>query len=157
MSKLSLPIILQLVGIAVVIAEIILPSGGLLSLIAIGLFGYSLYIVFTEFSVTLGMLFVAADIISIPILVLVGIKMLARSKVTLRKTLASSEGVSSQSPGLREYAGREGRTLTDLRPAGLALIDGRRTDVVSRGEYIEKDTEIVVHLVSGNQIVVRKK
>jgi hypothetical protein len=94
-DSLLLPIILQLVGVVVIIAEIILPSGGILSIVALGVFGYSLFIVFNEISMTIGFSFVAADLILIPVLVIVGLKLLARSPVTLRQTLSRKEGVSS--------------------------------------------------------------
>ncbi len=157
MNQLVLAIILQLVGVAVIIAEIILPSGGLLSLIAAGVLGYSLYIVFTGVSGSAGMMFVIVDIIAIPILVIVGLKVLAKSPVTLREQLSSDAGVSSQSPELEKYINKGGRTLTHLHPAGIALIDGKRLDVVSRGEFISKDTEVEVISVTGNQIIVRDK
>jgi membrane-bound serine protease (ClpP class) len=156
-DSLLLPIILQLVGVVVIIAEIILPSGGILSIAALGVFGYSLFIVFNEISMIIGFSFVAADLILIPVLVIVGLKLLARSPVTLRKTLSRKEGVSSQSSELESYVGRQGNAVTDLRPAGIAVINGKRVDVVTRGEYLEKDSAIIVTTVTGNQIIVRKK
>ncbi len=156
-DSLLFPIILQLVGVVVIIAEIILPSGGILSIVALGVFGYSLFIVFNEISMTIGFSFVAADLILIPVLVIVGLKLLARSPVTLRKTLSRKEGVSSQSSELESYVGTQGNAVTDLRPAGIAVINGKRLDVVTRGEYLEKDSAIIVTAVTGNQIIVRKK
>ena len=156
-DSLLLPIILQLVGVVVIIAEIILPSGGILSILALAVFGYSLFIVFNEISMIIGFSFVAADLILIPVLVIVGLKLLARSPVTLRKTLSRKEGVSSQSSELESYVGTQGNAVTDLRPAGIAVINGKRVDVVTRGEYIEKDSAIIVTTVTGNQIIVRKK
>ncbi len=156
-DSLFFPIILQLVGVVVIIAEIILPSGGILSIVALGVFGYSLFIVFNEISMIIGFSFVAADLILIPVLVIVGLKLLARSPVTLRKTLSRKEGVSSQSSELESYVGTQGNAVTDLRPAGIAVIDGKRVDVVTRGDYLEKDAAIIVTAVTGNQIIVRKK
>ena len=156
-DSLLLPIILQLVGVVVIIAEIILPSGGILSIVALAIFGYSLFIVFNEISMIIGFSFVAADLIFIPVLVIVGLKLLARSPVTLRKTLSRKEGVSSQSSELESYVGTQGNAVTDLRPAGIAVINGKRVDVVTRGDYLGKDSAIVVAAVTGNQIIVRKK
>jgi len=156
-DSLFLPIILQLAGVVVIIAEIIIPSGGILSIAALGVFGYSLFIVFNEISMTIGFAFVAADLILIPVLVIVGLKLLARSPATLRKTLSRKEGVSSQSSELESYVGTQGNAVTDLRPAGIAVINGKRVDVVTRGEYLEKDSAIIVTAVTGNQIIVRKK
>lgn len=156
-SALYLPIILQLIGILVIIAEIILPSGGLLSLLAAGLFGYSLYIVFADISTSAGMAFITADLILIPILVYMGLKFLAKSPVTLRAELSKKEGVISQSPEENGYLGRKGQALTDLRPSGVALIDDERVDVVTRGEYLESRAPIVVIGVRGNQIIVKQE
>ncbi|MBR9984811.1 MAG: serine protease [Desulfosarcina sp.] len=154
-SPIHLPVILQLIGILVIIAEIILPSGGILSILAAGLFGYSLYLVFTQLSASTGMAFVIADLILIPILVYVGIKFLAKSPVTLRTKLSRKDGVTAQSIGQKEYVGSPGLALTDLRPSGIAQINQERMDVVTQGEYIEKQTPIIVIAVSGNQIVVK--
>ena len=156
-DSLLLLVILQLVGVAVVIAEIILPSGGILSIAALSVFGYSLYIAFSDISKSVGFAFVAGDLVLIPILVIVGLKLLARSPVTLRRTLSRREGVSSQSPELDRYLDMQGTAATNLRPAGMAIIDGKRVDVVTRGEYIEKDATIVVTAVTGNQIIVLEK
>jgi membrane-bound ClpP family serine protease len=156
-NAINLTIVLQLVGILVIIAEIIIPSGGILGILAAGLFGYSLYIVFSQVSGTAGMLFVMADLVTIPILVYVGIKFLARSPVTLRARLSKKDGVTSQDAAQNAFLGMEGRTVTDLRPSGVAIIDRQRIDVVTRGEYIERETDIIVTAVRGNQIVVKQK
>jgi membrane-bound serine protease (ClpP class) len=52
--------------------------------------------------------------------------------------------------------GMQGTATTDLRPAGKAVINGKRVDEVTRGEYIEKDAVIMVPAVTSNQIIVRK-
>lgn len=156
-SDVNLTIVLQLIGILVVIAEIIIPSGGILAILAVAVFGYSLYVVFSQVSASAGMIFVLADLVMIPVLVYFGIKMLARSPVTLRTRLARKDGVTSQDVRLDRYVGMEGRAVTDLRPSGMAIIDQHRVDVVTRGEYLEKQTEIVVTAVRGNQIIVKEK
>ena len=157
MKALAFPIIMQLIGVVVIIAEIILPSGGALTILAIGVFGYSLYVAFTQFGPMVGAVFLAVDVVMIPALVVLGLKLLARSPATLRTTLSSADGVTSQDPMAAQYVGRAGRAITDLRPAGTAVIDGKRVDVVTRGEYIEKNTPVVVHAVTGNQVVVKSE
>ena len=156
MKEFFIPVVLQLAGVIIIIAEIFLPSGGLLSLVAAGLFGYSLFIVFNDISTMAGIYFVLADLFIIPVLVAAGLKILARSPATLQETLSSDSGVVSQSPELAGFLGCEGKSATALHPSGTAIIDTKRVDVVSRGEYIEKDKNIVVVEVTGNQIVVRE-
>ena len=155
MKGLGLPLFLQLVGVAVIVAEVILPSGGLLSLMAVTIFGYSLYVVFENFGRAMTMVFVVADIIMIPILVIVSFKMLAKSPVTLTDELRREDGVSSQAPDMEKLLGCKGTAASALRPSGTALIDGHRVDVVSRGDFIEKDAKIEVVAVTGNQVIVK--
>jgi len=156
MREFLIPVVLQLAGVIIIFAEIFLPSGGLLSLVAAGLFGYSLFIVFYDISAMAGISFVLADLFMIPVLVAFGLKILARSPATLKETLSSDSGVVSQSPELINFMGCEGTSVTALHPAGTAIIDGKRLDVVSRGEYIEKDSNLIVVDVTGNQIIVRE-
>ena len=156
MSALILPVILQLAGVVVLIAEIILPSGGILTIIAAGLFGYSLYMVFAGISTFAGMVFVMADVVMLPFVLIIGIKLLAKSPVTLKTNLSKDNGYSSQSEDLDALNGASGIAVTTLRPAGTALINNERVDVVSRGEFIEKGTQVEVIEVEGNQVIVRQ-
>ncbi len=155
-SGLILAIVLQVIGAAVVIAEVIIPSGGLLSVLAIAIIGYSLWSVFTGISTTAGIVFVAVDAVLLPVLIVVGIKLLARSPATLRTELSRENGVTSQAPELRRLVGLSGTAATDLHPSGMALIEERRVDVVTQGEYIQKGTAIVVASVAGNRVVVKE-
>lgn len=50
--------------------------------------------------------------------------------------------------------GREGVTLSALRPSGYAEIAGSRVDVVTEGEFLEAGTRIVVSHVEGARVVV---
>jgi membrane-bound ClpP family serine protease len=151
-----IPVILQLIGVIVLIAEIIIPSGGILGIITVSLMGYSLYLVFTTISTFAGMVFVIADIIMFPIVLFAGIKLLAKSPATLKTSLSKTDGYSSQSDELVEFMGLTGTVISDLRPAGTAKINNQRVDVVSRGEYINKGAEIVVLAVEGNRVVVKQ-
>lgn len=51
--------------------------------------------------------------------------------------------------------GLAGSALSDLRPAGLALLNGHRTDVISESGYVVAGTPVKVVKVEGNHIVVR--
>jgi membrane-bound ClpP family serine protease len=156
-KALILPIILQLAGAGVVISVFFIPSGGFLSIAAAGLFGYSLYMAFAHVSMGAGYLFVAVDAVMIPVIVLLGIRVFAKGPASLHATLSKDEGATSQPEELSSYIGKEGTTVTALHPSGIALIGGKRVDVVSGGEYVGKLTPITVTSVTGNRIVVKKK
>ncbi len=84
------------------------------------------------------------------------LKTKAWSRISLAETETRSEGYSG-SLGLEEMVGKSGVALTALRPAGTALIEGKRLDVVTPGTFIEIDTEITIIRIDGNRVVVDKK
>ncbi len=49
-----------------------------------------------------------------------------------------------------------GTALTQLRPSGVALINGQRVDVVTEGGLIERGAAVRVVAVEGARIVVRE-
>lgn len=152
-----LPVALQILGILVIIAEIFIPSMGILSLLAGGLIFYSLFFVFSQISPAAGMVFLGVDMVLVPVLIYAGIRILAASPLSLQRKLSAREGVVSQSPDLDTWMDKEGEAMTDLRPSGMALIEGKRLDVLTDGEYLDSGTKIVVTGVRGNQIVVGGK
>lgn len=54
----------------------------------------------------------------------------------------------------RQLVGQVGTTLSPLRPAGVALFDGERYDVVSDSEFLPADLPVRVIEVEGRRIVV---
>ncbi|MFP4149210.1 MAG: NfeD family protein [Nitriliruptoraceae bacterium] len=59
-------------------------------------------------------------------------------------------------PGRGTLVGHEGVALTDLRPAGVARIDGHRIDVVTEGEWLAAGDPLVVLADEGYRRVVRR-
>ena len=57
-------------------------------------------------------------------------------------------------PSLASLEGKRGVTVSALRPAGFARIEGRKVDVVTRGEMIGEDVEVVVLDSRANRVVV---
>ncbi|MBT3289564.1 MAG: hypothetical protein HN849_14390 [Victivallales bacterium] len=57
-------------------------------------------------------------------------------------------------PEQESLVGSEGVSHTPLRPAGVAIFDGRRLDVVTRGERIPANQPVHVINVEGNRVVV---
>jgi membrane-bound serine protease (ClpP class) len=77
-------------------------------------------------------------------------------RLILETGLSSGSGYASAPEDDRGWLGKSGMTVTPLRPAGIADIDGQRVDVVSDGEFIDSGAPIKVARVDGNRIVVRR-
>lgn len=75
-------------------------------------------------------------------------------KLVLQGALSGGEHPDPEL-GRPKLVGSRGSTLTPLRPAGLALLQGQRVDVVSEGEFIDAHCSIEVVSEAGNRIVVR--
>ncbi len=156
MKAYMIPVVFQVLGVLVVVAEVFIPSLGLLTAIALGLIAYSLYLAFTTISSTAGLIFLGADLVILPLVVILGLKVLAISPLALKKKLSAEDGVVSQALDLNTHLNKQGYSITALRPAGTAMIDNGRLDVVTDGEYIEADVQVKVTGVTGNQIIVSK-
>ena len=155
--------ILLLLGIGLIILEILLPSGGLISIFsACALIG-SLMLAFME-STAMGLVFLVAMIISLPMALIFGFNILPQTAIGRKFILTPKVGSSSQrgaagvtDKNYSDLKGKFGRTVTPLRPSGIAEIEGERYSVVSEGDMIEDDTEIEVLEIVGNSIVVDTK
>ena len=65
-------------------------------------------------------------------------------------------GYQAPSAELENYTGKTGLALTPLRPAGTAMIDGSRVDVVTEGNFISRDVPVKVVGVEGMRVIVQE-
>lgn len=72
-------------------------------------------------------------------------------EMSVSKGFVSVDVVQQQS-----LLGREGVTFTLLRPAGIVVLDGRRVDVISNGDFIPKGSRVRVIACEGTAVVVEK-
>ncbi|MBI6872389.1 NfeD family protein [Clostridium aciditolerans] len=79
------------------------------------------------------------------------------SKILILHETQKKEAGYTGTEDLNYFVGQEGTTLTILRPAGIADVNGIKLDVVSEGEFISKDRKIEIIKVEGRRIVVREK
>ena len=98
---------------------------------------------------------VASLILSIVVARIV-IKSKTWRRIILEDRQEKSEGFHSSSDELEGLIGKKGVAYTNLRPAGMALIEDQKVDVVTEGDLIEKDKAIEVVQVEGNRVVVRE-
>jgi membrane-bound serine protease (ClpP class) len=76
------------------------------------------------------------------------------SKLILTSEEKREKGYRSAPVKLEKFIGKQGMTLTMLRPVGKAQFGDTILDVVSEGELIEKGKQVKVMKVEGNRIVV---
>lgn len=142
-------IILYVIGMALAIAEIFLP-GVVIGLIGLVCVSTSIYMAFAA-KASLGWLLLGITVASVPFLITLWVKVLNRF-LAMKHTEA---GYSGADAGEKDLLGKEGVTITMLRPAGMAKLGEKKVDVVSEGDVIEANTRVSVVEVRGNRVVVR--
>lgn len=88
------------------------------------------------------------------VLVLIAGRFLPQTKLFHSLTL---DEVVPDDAGDPSLVGLKGIAHSELRPGGTAYIQDQKIDVVTRGDFIPSQTEVVVVEVHGNRIVVEKQ
>ena len=138
------------IGMALIFLEVFIPSGGIIGVVAIFLMGLGVFGFFHQDRHLAGLLSAAGCLVFVISMFLYMIR-----RVSL-KGVQDPESFTSIDRGIAEVEGKSGVTKSVLRPAGVALINGRRIDVVASGGFIEKGRPIKVVETSGNRVVVKE-
>ncbi len=151
------PILLLGLGLLLIIAEVLIPSMGILGIAASACIVAAVAWAF-NMGTGEGMRLLAAAALGVPAFVMLAVKLLPRSPLT-RKLMArgfsfeDGAGIDRRDEGL---LGQEGTVEAPLRPVGTARIAGRRVDVLSRGEAIEAGARVSVIEVKANRVLVAR-
>jgi membrane-bound serine protease (ClpP class) len=150
-------VLLLALGLGLIVAEIFFPSLGLLSVLATVAIVGAVVMAFQE-SNAMGVRFLIAIALLVPATIVAGFKLFPRSPLGKRMVVSgpSFAVTPGSDPRAAELLGKQGTVETDCRPAGMARLDGRRVDVVTRGEYIDAGVLVRVVDVQGNRVVVAR-
>ncbi len=151
----TLAIGLLVLGLVLIVAELVVTSMGILSVLAVASLAGSVISAFSEGAST-GVGFVVACAVLVPATLILGGRLVPRSPLGKLMIVSGLSHDSVHATDARDLTlvGKRGTVEAPLRPAGMARIEGRRVDVVSRGESIEAGTAIEVVEVRGNRVVV---
>ncbi len=151
MGELTVIVALFICGLTAMCVELFLPGAviGILGFLAV--LGSIIYALATGHTVA-ALVLVGCTLVFLPAFFFIWKNVLGRYW-----SLKADEKDFRPSTTVREdLLGAEGLAVSLLRPSGIARLNERRYDVVTRGEMIEKGARIKVIEVSGNRIVVTK-
>ena len=143
-------------GMILLIIEVCTPGFGVAG--GLGLICLVVDIFITAKTITQGLIMTGIVAVIVAILAVISIALISKGKLPGNLMLKESTDKESGYTGGSDksgYLGKKGKTVTELRPAGAAELDGERLDVVSQGGFIEIGTDVEVVEVSGNIIVVK--
>lgn len=150
-------IILLILGIILIVVEFFV-AGGIIGLLGVGSIIGSLFMAgydFTHMSMSVAIAFVVAIVAAVILFKSIGMERGLFRHIVLRDRTTTELGYVS-SVNREELIGAEGVTVTPLRPAGTAVFDDERLDIVSEGSFIELDKRVKIVKVEGMRIVVQE-
>lgn len=159
-------ILIFLIGVILILAEVFFIPGfgvpGVLGITMIlGSIFFSLFdsdFVFDFSGLQMVIIQFAFTLLGVLILVALIIKYLPKSKpfsnFILKDETSATEGFLSN-PDYHFLVNKNGKTITQLRPAGMVDIENTRYDVVTEGEFVELNQQVKVIKVEGVKIVVK--
>jgi membrane-bound serine protease (ClpP class) len=155
---LLLAVFLYFACAALIIAEIFVPSGGIISVCALACLIGGIAIFF-QHSGTTGWIGVGIAVIMIPAVLIIAYRIFPKTRFGKSVTLTPPEREQGDAipdtARLKELLGAEGLVLTPLRPVGMCDFSGRRVECVAEGGYVDKGNKVKVIHVQGTQLTVR--
>jgi membrane-bound ClpP family serine protease len=143
---------------ALIIAEVFVPSGGLITICALACLIGGIAIFFNR-STTAGWVGLVVAIVMIPSVLVFAYKAFPHTRfgksVTLSPPKREKGDAIADTPELKELVGAVGVVLTPMRPVGMCDFSGRRVECVAEGGYVDKGKKIKVSHVEGTQLTVR--
>ena len=145
-------------GIMLLALEIfVIPGFGVTGIAGIIAIFASIFMSFGIANISQAVFVIFVSLIIDIILIILMARFMTKSKVFKSKMFLETDtsGYHS-SESYDDLLGLEGIAYTPFRPSGNILIDDKKYDAISEGEFIQKDAKLKVILVNGNKIVVKE-
>jgi membrane-bound serine protease (ClpP class) len=154
---------LLLAGLLILVAEVFIPSGGLLAImttVVLSLSAVCAYAAWYRTSPGLWWTYCSALVLAVPGVLMGAFYLLPRTpfgKVVLLEAPEPSrvEPFVAETARLQQLVGRYGLTQTRLNPGGFVLVNGERLHAFSEGLIVEPQTSVEILEVRGTRVLVR--
>src|SRR6185312_599017 len=159
MDYLTIALILIVIGVVLLIAEMLVPTGGFLVVGALLFFAIGVGTILYNGDTMEAVVAVAGLAIGLPAAGFVAVA--AYRRMSLHSALDSDEMAATaidgpQLAGLEALKGRVGKALSPLRPSGAVEFDGRRVDAMTEGMMIDAGVWVRCVDVRAATVVVRE-
>jgi len=151
-------VFLYLVSAILIVAEVFVPSGGLISVCSLVCLAGGLVIFFRQ-SNTAGWIGVVIAIVMIPTVLILAYRLFPSTgfgkSVILAPPQRRQGDAIPDSEQLQAKLGAVGTVISPLRPVGTCDFSGERLECVAESGYVDKGTKVKVIHVRGTQLTVR--
>ncbi len=151
------------VALMLLVAEIFIPSAGVIAVLAIASLGTSVWAAWLAWWGTnpaLWWTYIASVLILIPTTLSFAVKFFPNTSwgkkiIHELPTLEEVTGFQKETEHLRSLIGKIGKTQTLLNPSGFVLVNDERHHCESQGMIIESEVDVEVIAVEGTRLVVK--
>jgi membrane-bound ClpP family serine protease len=151
-------VFLYFLAAMLIVAEVFIPSGGLITICAIGCLAGGVAIFFSRSS-TAGWVGVLIAIVMIPSLLVGAYKIFPHTRFGKRVLLTPPQQTQGtaipDTEELKGLLGMTGTVITTMRPVGMCDFSGRRLECVAEGGYVQRGKQVKVIRVESTQVTVR--
>ena len=158
MEPLTIAYLLIALGLALLVAELFVPSAGLLFLASCLCIIAGVAMTFAYGDTSTGMVTLLSVFVAVPALGALLLYYWPRTPIGKRLILPDQEATVAALPAnleLENLRGRFGRALSDLRPSGVVDFDGRRVDTITEGMMVAAGSWVRCVDVKAGRVVVR--
>jgi membrane-bound ClpP family serine protease len=153
-----LAVFLYFAAALLTIAEIFLPSGGLLAVCVAGCVIGGL-VIFFQHSLAAGWIGVVVVLVMIPSVIIGAFNILPKTRFGRSTTLEPpkrelGDGIPD-TDRLKGLVGATGMVITPLRPVGTCDFAGQRVECVAESGYVDKGKNVQVIKIESTQLTVR--
>src|SRR5262245_1115871 len=158
-SNLVLAYVLIAVGFLLLAAELFIPSGGVIFVLAVAAIAGGVAMTF-YYEVSVGAFTLIGVFIALPVLGSLLLHYWPRTAMGKRFFLSAPEedDTLASTPinqELEQLRGRLGRALSALRPSGVVDFDGQRVDVITEGMIVEPEQWVRCIDGKAGKVIVR--
>jgi membrane-bound serine protease (ClpP class) len=160
MDPLIWAVLLLILGLTLVVAEVFIPSGGVLGFLSIVSLGGGVVMAFYSRGLVAGVVFLTVTAIVVPGALAFAFRWWPHTPMGRRLLLEvpTSDEVLPDTPkrrSLRQLVGKLGVAKNVMLPSGAVVIEGQTIDAISEGMPIEAGQRVRVIEVRGNRVLVR--
>lgn len=156
-------LLLLVIGLALLIAEVFIPSGGVILITAITCLAGSVWFAWSawwENYPTFWWAYIVSLVVLVPAALGGAFYIFPRTawgrRVLLEgPSLSEVTGYAREDEELTGLIGKRGETITMLNPGGLVQVEGKRYHAEGQGMLLDPGEEVEVIARKGNRIVVR--
>jgi membrane-bound serine protease (ClpP class) len=148
--------LLVVAGFAILVMEVLLPTGGVLGVVSAASLVGAIFLAFSAGGPTTGFTFITIVVVLAPAVLTAAFRYLPYTPVgrALLGEPPKDEDVLLEDPR-RQLIGKVGVARSKMLPSGSVEIDGQMLDAVSKGQAIEPGQNVQVIEVRANRVVVR--